>query len=207
MKSFLFYLLTIVLLLIADVFQIIRNKQLNDQVFQLKKNLISSDISNSYYSELRENYFASILLQDYSINKYLILSDYYNNKTTLSKIITDKSTLVIYFNEIGCSSCNENKINLILKNLNKACIDKYLVLTRFENFGEFKFTVENSLLNKSSCYNSGITFNVSNNQFDKILLFILDDKMTVKYPFILSSEDTTEIEKYFSILSSLNYKY
>ena len=149
---------------------------------------------------LQENFFETLSLQNLKLNVGLHVLDIYGYKKNFCEIIKAKPQFVLYFNEIGCSSCNIEKINLVVRQFEKSGISDYLVLANFNSFNEFAFVINSSNLNKYHCYNSAIELKTTNYRFDKLLLFILDDSKTIKYPFIVNTDNSLNIAKYFNTL-------
>ncbi|MCB9016336.1 MAG: hypothetical protein H6541_11115 [Lentimicrobiaceae bacterium] len=200
MKSRSLLFSTIVMLLLANIYQILNNQTLHQQITRSEKLVDSTMRSNSLSFELREEFFQALALQNHKVDCNSTVTDIYGNKRDLSVIISDSSKLVLYFNEIGCTSCNINKIDLVLENLKKSGISDYLVLTNYENFNEFTYVINATNLNKQNCYNANIELKTGNYKFDKLLLFVLDDSCCIKYPFIVNVENLSEIITYFHTL-------
>lgn len=203
MKSSTLLFSMIVMLLIANIYQVLNNQALNQQIAQSKKLADSTMVSNSLSPEFRKEYIEALTLQNQKINCKSPVIDIYGIKRDLPDIISDNSKLVLYFNEIGCSSCNINKIDLILEHLKKSGISDYIVLANYENFNEFSYVINATNLNKRRCYNSNIELRTANYIFDKLLLFVLDDSICVKYPFIVNMENFSEVITYLHTLEEI----
>lgn len=196
-------LILIILLVAANLYQVYLNRTLNIELYQLKMqsetalnpNLTGVLEKPSSYANLEE-----LALQGIKLKHDINLTSMDGEQIPINKVF-DKARLVLYFKDVSCRDCNQEKIQQFLSYYNELTIENLIIITNFESQRDFKNTMIETGLSNFKPYNSTIDLKLYDK--DEILLFALDDDLFIKYPFLIRSENFYILPRYLYIVSDL----
>ncbi len=193
----------IFLLIIANLYQVYLNRALNNDLNQLKlksemvlnQNLPDVTEQSSSYTNLEE-----LALQGIKFNNDVNLTSMDGKQVTIDMAF-DKATLVLYFKDVACRDCNQDKIYQFLSYYNESAIENLIIITNFESQRDFKNTMIETGLSNFKTFNSSLDLNLYDK--DEIVLFALDDDLMLKYPFLIRNENFNILPRYLYIVSDI----
>lgn len=199
-SSIYFYVLIILVLTVGNIYQVIVNYTLKQQSNN-SIDRVDSEINTKIDQVVLDRYFyfEEYYLQGYKIENDLYFTDFRGESYSFSDVLID-GRLILYFNEISCSSCNIEKVNKFLKLFNDFNTDSFAVITNFEDIREFQNMVVETGINKYPTFNSSLAFDGLN--IDSIVLFYFFEGK-IHYPFVISEENFNNLPFYASFIDQL----
>ncbi len=196
-----FYLLIIIVLVAGNIYQVIINYTLKQQTINSVINA-NSEINTTidHLALDRSFYFEEYYLQGYKIDNDFYFTDLNGESYSYSDVVIDGS-LILYFNEISCSSCNIEKVNKFLKSFKDFSVDSFVVITNFQDRREFQNMVIETGIDKYPTYNSDLSFEGMN--IDSIVLFYFFEGK-LHYPFVITEENISNLPFYVSFIDQLH---
>lgn len=189
----------LIALFLANIYQIYLNRNLVNQAeLESHMGIPKSDSIPKQYE--RPFFFEEFFLQNKSFPDKFILTDL-KGQLIDSKRIIDKEGLILYFNDLDCTSCNVNKIQYFLGVCEQIDFIDFTIVSNLERHKEFVKIMTELGVNRPEVYNSNI--NMKDLYADTILLFYLIDGK-IMYPLVVSTENYSILPAYLSFIKSMD---
>jgi len=187
----------IIVLLLANIYQIFRNSTTNKNTKIVTNNELSESSILTYN---RHFYLEEFIFQNYRLDSNFVLIDKFSEIISNDSVLY-KNGLILYFTDINCTDCNVNRINNIVDILSKLEFKDLLVITNYESHRDFLQMIRETKLEEFRVYNSDLM--IKKMESGSVLMFLVEDGV-IKYPISVTDAESSFLSQYITFIKQLS---